>query len=311
MNQKGIVYKTTGLWHTVKNEQNKFIECRIRGKLKIKDYESTNPIAVGDIVYYEEIEDGTGIIYDIEERKNCIIRQSTNLSKQIHIIACNVDQAMLIVSLREPETPIEFIDRFLVSCEIYKVTPIVVFNKVDLYTEEDLNLLDELMETYEKIGYETFWTSVAKKINLDKTINILKNKTTVIAGNSGVGKSSLINAISPNLNIKTDEISKKYKTGKHTTTFAQMYDLSFGGKIIDTPGIKAFGLAFVEKQIIAQNFPEMFNLLGSCRYNNCLHIDEPGCAVKEAFERGEISYTRYKSYVNIILDENSKYRPEF
>lgn len=306
----GKIYKTTGSWHLVHTEYGIF-NCKIRGKLRIKDFDSTNPVAVGDFVEIEPQDKNTGVITNIQDRKNCIIRQSTNLSKQIHLIACNVDQAMLIVTLAEPQTPVEFIDRFLVSCEIYKVQPIIAFNKIDIYTDKELAQMDELLETYDKIGYQTVWISVAKKINLDKIVNILKNKTTAISGNSGVGKSSLINTISPNLNIKVDTISPKYKTGKHTTTYAQMYDLDFGGQIIDTPGIKAFGLAFVEKELIAQNFPEMFAHLGYCKYHNCQHIDEPNCSVKEAYQRGEIAYSRYKSYLNIMLDQDEKYRKDF
>jgi len=305
--KKGVVIKSTGSWHSVRDD-NGIYNCKIRGKLRTEGYKSTNPVAVGDFVNFFIQDDGVGIITDIVERKNCIVRQSTNLSKQTHLIACNLDQAVIIVSLRHPETPLEFIDRFLVSSEAYQIPAVIVFNKTDLYSEVDLQQLNELTELYTGIGYECFNISVKNNDNLELIIELLKDKTSALAGNSGVGKSSLINAISPNLNLKTSDVSNKYKTGKHTTTYAEMFELSFGGFVVDTPGIRAFGTSFIEKEIIAHNFPEMFELLGNCKFHNCQHIDEPGCAVKNAFDEGEIAYTRYKSYISMMLNDDDKYR---
>lgn len=308
-NLRGKVIKSTGSWYIVKHEKE-IINCKIRGKLRTKGFKSTNPVAVGDNVFFFIQKDGTGVITEIAERTNSIVRQSTNLSRQMHLIACNIDQAAIIVSLNSPATPVEFIDRFLVSTEAYNIPAKIIFNKIDLYSEENFKQLEELINTYENIGYECFKTSVTKNKNIDSIINLLKDKTTALSGNSGVGKSSLINLISPNLELKVDEISDKYKTGKHTTTFAEMFELDFGGFIIDTPGIRAFGLSFLEKEDIAHNFPEMFNLLDKCKYYNCMHLDEPNCAVKKAFEEGKIAYTRYKSYINIMLEDDEKHRKD-
>ena len=308
--KKGLVIKVTGSYYLVKIDDEK-VKCKLRGKLRLKDYESTSPVVVGDYVYVELIKEKNACaIVDIAERERCIVRRSQNWSKRVQYLACNIDQAILVVTLTMPETPLEFIDRFLVSATAYDIPAKIVFNKIDLYDEELMKYLHELMDMYEKIGYETLAVSALKKINLDKFKEMLKDKISVLAGNSGVGKSSLINAIDPNLNLKTQDISRKYRTGKHTTTFTAMYELQFGGYIIDTPGIRAFGLAGLSKQDIAHNFPEMFKYLGKCKYYNCLHLDEPGCAVKEAVERGEIPWTRYKSYVHIMLDDNNKYRTE-
>ncbi len=305
----GIVLKSTGSWYTVQ-ENDKIYSCKIRGKLRVKGYKSTNPVAVGDKVKFYLLDDGTGVINEILDRKNCIVRQSTNLSRREHLIACNVDQAVIVVSLKDPATPVEFIDRFLVSTEIYDIPAKIIFNKIDIYGDEENELLEELSETYEKIGYKCFHVSAQTGENLEAVRNLLKDRISALAGNSGVGKSTIVNKISPGLNIKTAEISQKYHTGKHTTTFAQMYKLSFGGYVIDTPGIRAFGLDFVEKDLIAQNFPEMFSLLGKCKYYNCKHIDEPGCAVKQAVEEGKIAFSRYKSYLSIMIENSSKYRSD-
>lgn len=307
--KKGIVYKSTGSWYYVKSE-NEIFQCKIRGKFRTKGYKSTNPIAVGDVVFFYMEDAETGVITDIQERKNSIVRQATNLSRTTHLLASNVDQAVLVVSLNEPETPVEFIDRFLVSCEVYEVPAKIVFNKIDIYEQKHIDLIIELTETYKNIGYECISTSVKDKINLKAVENLLKDKTSALAGNSGVGKSSLINAVSPGLDLKTSEVSIKYKTGKHTTTYTEMFELTFGGYVIDTPGIRAFGTDFIEKELVAQNFPEMYDLLSECKYNNCKHIDEPGCAVKVAFDEGEIAYTRYRSYLNIMLGETGKYRKD-
>ncbi len=305
----GIVTKSAGGKHYVKCDNQQYT-CVIRGKLRTKGYKSTNPTAVGDTVEFYIEHDDFGVITKIVNRKNCIVRQSTNLSKITHLIACNIEQAVIIVSLKNPATPIEFIDRFLVSCETYDIPAKIIFNKIDIYDQKEIDLVQELTEIYEKIGYECISTSVTEKLNLQKVRELLKDKTSALAGNSGVGKSSLINAISPNLDLKTQEISEKHKTGKHTTTFAEMLELDFGGYVIDTPGLRAFGINFIEKEIVAHNFPEMYNLIDNCKYSNCKHIDEPNCAVKEAFETGEISYYRYRSYLSIMLGEEGKYRKD-
>ncbi len=305
-NLSGIVIKSTGSWYSV-NSENKIYKCKIRGKLRTEGFKSTNPVAVGDIVNFF-IQEKVGIITNIQKRKNCIVRQATNLSKKTHVIAANVDQAAIIVSLNSPTTPIEFIDRFLVSAQVYDIPAVIIFNKLDIYSQDDIDLLQELEYTYTNIGYKCIPISVQDDLNINAVKNLVKDKVTVFAGNSGVGKSSLINKICSNFNLKVSDISDKYKTGKHTTTFAEMFEIDFGGYIIDTPGIRAFGVSFMDKVDIAHNFPEMFNLLENCKYYNCKHIDEPGCAVKRAFENGDIAYTRYKSYLSIMLENNEKYR---
>lgn len=308
--KRGLVIKATGKYYVVKIDDEKR-KCVIRGKMRLQDIDSTSPVVVGDYVFVKlDQEKNACIIVDIDKRERCIIRRSQKWSKQKQFLACNIDQAILVVTLIMPKTPLEFIDRFLVAATAYDIPAKLVFNKIDLYSDELMEYLHELMDMYEKIGYETLAVSALKKINLDKFKQMLKDKISVLAGNSGVGKSSLINALDPNLKLKTREISHKYRTGRHTTTFAQMYELQFGGYIIDTPGIRGFGLSNLTKQDIAHNFPEMFKYLGKCKYYNCLHIDEPGCAVKEAVEKGEIPWTRYKSYLDIMLGDDSKYRLE-
>ncbi len=308
--QRGLVIKATGKYYLVKiGEQVR--KCVLRGKMRLKDIDTTSPVVVGDYVFVEEIKEKKAcLIVDVDKREHCIVRKSQKWSKQRQYLACNIDQAVLVVTLIFPETPLEFIDRFLVAATAYDIPAILVFNKIDLYTDGLMDYLNELREMYEKIGYKTLAVSATEKINLEQFKEQLKDKITVLAGNSGVGKSSLINAVDPSLNLKTSQISYKHLTGRHTTTYAQMYELEFGGYIIDTPGIRGFGLAGLSKQDIAHNFPEMFKYLGQCKYYNCLHVDEPGCAVKEAVERGEIPWSRYKSYLDIILDEDNKYRLE-
>ncbi len=306
----GIVVKSTGSWHLVKHN-NKVYSCKIRGKLRTKGYRTTNPVAVGDNVKFIVVDKQTSVITEIINRKNCILRQATNLSKSTHIIACNIDQVFVMATIKSPQTMLEFIDRFLVTAEAYQIPAKIIFNKTDIYNKHDLEKLDEINHIYKKIGYDVFNISVKKNINLDIIKQVLKDKTSLISGNSGVGKSTLLNKISPGLNLKIADISEKYKTGKHTTTYAQMFELFFGGYVIDTPGIKAFGTNFIEKDIIAHNFPEIFTFSQNCKYHNCKHIDEPGCAVKEAFENGSIAFSRYKSYLKMVLDDNNKYRKDF
>ncbi len=308
--KRGLVVKATGKFYTVKVDNEKY-KCTIRGKLRLKDFDTTSPVVVGDYVFIEFNEEKRACsIIDIDQREHCIVRRSQKWSKQKQYLACNIDQAILVVTLIFPETPLEFIDRFLVASSAYDIPAKLVFNKIDLYTDELMEYLEEIMRMYEEIGYETLAVSALEKINLDQFKQMLKGKISVLAGNSGVGKSSLVNAIDPNIKLKTKDISYKHLTGRHTTTFAQMYELQFGGYLIDTPGIRAFGLAGLTKQDIAHNFPEMFKYQGKCKYYNCLHLDEPGCAVKEAVERGEIPWSRYKSYVDIMTGDDSKYRLE-
>ena len=309
--KRGLVLKTTGSWYLVKVGDEK-IKCKIRGKLRLEGFESTSPVVVGDYVLVEVKRDKDAcMIVGIEGRERCIVRRSQNWSKQKQILACNIDQAVLVATLIMPQTPLEFIDRFLVSATTYNIPAVIVFNKLDLYTEELVDYLQEISEMYKKIGYKTLAVSAIEKTNIEEFKKLLKNKISVLAGNSGVGKSSLINAIDPELKIKTQQISYKYLTGRHTTTFTQMYELQFGGYIIDTPGIRAFGLAGLTQQDIAHNFPEMFQYLGKCKYYNCTHIHEPGCAVIEAVEKGEIPLSRYQSYLSIMSDRNEKYRKSF
>lgn len=308
-NLHGKIIKSTGS-HYLISYQDDVIEGRIRGKFRTANIDSTNPVAVGDNVIFSIQEDKTAIISEILERKNNIIRQSTNLSRKRHILASNIDQAILVVSLHKPTTPVEFIDRFLVSCEAYNITAKIIFNKIDIYTAGKEKQHDKLLNTYSKIGYECYSVSIIEKINTENLYELFKDKITVLSGNSGVGKTSLINYISPSYNLKIGEISSKHHTGKHTTTFAEMHKLDFGGYVIDSPGIKAYGLSFLDKKSIYHYFPEIFRVSANCKYNNCQHLNEPECAVKTAFLNGEIAETRFKSYLNIVQEDNNKYRTQ-
>ena len=305
----GIVTKSTGSWYTVKFK-NIRTNCKVRGKLRISGIKATNPIAVGDKVEFERFADGTGLIKNIMPRKNFISRKSTNLSRQSHTIAANIDQAIIIATLIMPVTPLEFIDRFLVTAEIYKIPAKIIFNKIDIYTDELKDYMQKLINTYQNIGYDCFAISAEKEINLVQIKNLLNNNISLFSGNSGVGKSTLINKLSPNLNLQTNEISEYHLTGKHTTTFAEMFDLQSGGAIIDTPGIKGFGMVEMTNEDIAHNFPEIFELLENCKFHNCTHSHEPKCAVRQAVENGEIAYSRYNSYLSLIDDDNTKYRED-
>lgn len=301
---QGVVIKSTGSWYTVLSE-GKIIECRIKGVFRIKDIKTTNPIAVGDNVDFEMEADGRGVIHAIGDRKNYIIRKSINLSKQSHILAANVDQAMLVVTLAFPRTSAGFIDRFLLTAEAYQIPTKIIFNKVDLF-ESDENLMKELnnfIAVYEKIGYACYKVSATEKIDIETLINLTKGKTTLIAGHSGVGKSTLVNAMDSNLDLKVGEISDAHNKGKHTTTFAEMHALAYGGFIIDTPGIKELGLVDMEKEEIGNYFVEMQAMKNECKFNNCIHLNEPKCAVIAAVEKGEIAISRYTSYVGIINGE--------
>lgn len=310
---RGTVYKSTGSWYTVKATDGKFYECRIKGKFRIKGIKSTNPIAVGDLVEFtiEEVGDETvGIISDIDERRNYIIRKSVNLSKQTHIISSNLDQVFLLVTLNNPKTYPIFIDRFLATAEAYDIPVTLLFNKIDTYTLEELGEVKYLAELYRNIGYTCIGISAKTGKNVDKVKELMVDKISMFAGNSGAGKSTLINTIEPTLDIKTAMISEQHLQGQHTTTFAEMFDLSFGGSIIDTPGIKGFGVVDMDKQEIGDYFPEFFALKSECKFNNCLHVDEPNCAVKEALEQDKVSWSRYKSYVQILTGEEENYRTD-
>ncbi len=308
---KGKVYKSTGSWYTVKTEKGTFYECRIKGKFRIRGIKSTNPVAVGDNVEFEleTVGDETvGVISDIEERKNYIIRKSVNLSKQTHIIAVNLDQVFLMVTLNNPKTYTIFIDRFLATAEAYDIPVVLLFNKIDTYSQEELAEIKYLASLYRSIGYTCIGISALTGTHIEEVKELMKDKISLFAGHSGVGKSTLVNALEPTLKLKTAEISDQHMQGQHTTTFAEMYDLSFGARIIDTPGIKGFGVVDMEKEEIGDYFPEFFELKSECKFNNCLHIDEPHCAVKRALDEDKVSWSRYKSYVQMVSGEESAYR---
>ena len=307
----GIVYKSTGSWYTVKTLNGKFYECRIKGRFRLEGIKSTNPIAVGDIVELETKNNTeTGVINRIEDRKNYIVRKSVNLSKQTHIIASNIDQVFLLVTIDNPPTFTSFIDRFLVTTEAYSIKTILLFNKVDTCDDETLLEVKYLASVYRKIGYECIGISATTGKNIDKVKALMLNRVSMFAGHSGVGKSTLVNAIEPSLDLKTKSISTQHMQGQHTTTFAEMFDLSFDAKIIDTPGIKGFGVVNMDKEEVGDYFPEFFALKQDCKFNNCLHLKEPKCAVKEALENDEISYSRYRSYLQILEGEDEHYRTD-
>ena len=309
----GLVYKSTGSWYTVKTELGDTYECRIKGKFRLKDIKSTNPIAVGDYVDFELETDNdqvSGVIHNIHDRSNYIVRKSVNLSKQTHIIASNIDQVFLMITINNPPTLTSFIDRFLVTSKAYSIKTILLFNKIDTYDEEMLNEVKYLAHIYRTIGYECIGVSAVTGKNVDKVKTLMHNKVSMFSGHSGVGKSTLVNAIEPDLNLKTKAISTLHMQGQHTTTFAEMFELSFGGKIIDTPGIKGFGVVDMDKEEVGDYFPEIFKLKQHCKFNNCLHIHEPNCAVKNALDADEIAFSRYRSYVQIVEGEDEHYRTD-
>ncbi|MBC35435.1 MAG: ribosome small subunit-dependent GTPase A [Bacteroidetes bacterium] len=302
---KGIVIKSTGSWYTVKSESGQYIDCKIKGQFRIKGLRTTNPVAIGDHVEFDYLDqEDVGVIRKIEDRQNYIVRKSTKLSKQSHIIASNIDQAFLIVTLMEPRTSTGFMDRFLVTAEAYHIPCTIIFNKIDLYNDEAKELHKATVELYQKIGYKCLEVSAETGLNIDVVANELKGKKTLLAGHSGVGKSTIINKIQPDLDLKTGSISSYHKKGTHTTTFAEMFELDNGGFIIDTPGIKEFGLIDFDKQEVAERFPEMRAMMHDCKYHNCTHIHEPDCAVLQALEDGSISRSRYENYLNIFNDDN-------
>jgi len=310
---KGVVYKSTGSWYTIKSFEGVFYECKIKGKFRIEGIKSTNPIAVGDQVEFEVETKGDetlGIINKIRPRENYIIRKSVNLSKQTHIIAANVDVAFLLVTLNNPPTFTSFIDRFLVTAQAYQIKAVLLFNKMDSYNQEEILEINYLAALYTSIGYECIYISAKTGKNIDKVKQMMLGKVSMFSGHSGVGKSTLVNILEPTLELKTSEISSQHMQGQHTTTFAEMYDLSFGAQIIDTPGIKGFGVVEVDKQELGNYFPEFFELKGQCKFNNCLHLQEPKCAIKQALENDTLSWSRYKSYLQILEREQDHFRKD-
>ena len=305
MPQKGTVLKSTGKWYTVELMDGSVISCRIRGKLRLSGLSTTNPIAVGDrVIVDDEIdEEGKRTISDFEERTNYIVRKSTNLSKQMQILAANVDRAYLLVTLHSPFTHLAFIDRFLVAAESFRIPVTILFNKVDIYGSKDLIELDTVQQTYESIGYPCFRISAENHSNIDWLRNEIAGKQVMISGHSGVGKSTLVNALDPELELRTGEISKAHLQGQHTTTFAEMHKLSGGGYVIDTPGIRAFGIVDLEKEHLSHYFPEMRALIGECKFHNCQHLNEPKCAVKQAVQDGAIPESRYQTYLQLMQED--------
>ena len=303
---KGTVIKTTGSRYLVKSEKGDLLECRLKGKFRIKGIKSTNPIVVGDGVVLEKSDDSYMIIKLID-RKNFIVRKSVNLSKQTHIIASNIDQAILMVTLLNPITTTTFIDRFLVSANAFGVEVVLLFNKTDLYNNENKDNHKELIKVYKKIGYKTISLSVLED-DLSNVKDVMKGKVNLISGHSGVGKSTLINKLQPNLHINTKEVSESYNQGQHTTTFSELHELDFGASIIDTPGIKGFGLVEIDKNEITNLFPEFFALKSKCKFHNCIHLNEPNCKVKDAIMNNEIAESRYFSYLGMIEEEEENYR---
>lgn len=309
---EGQVIKNTGSWYVVQTTDNNIINCKVKGNFRIKGIRTTNPVAVGDFVKLSLTPDGTGFINTILPRKNYIIRRASNLSKESHILAANIDCALLIITLREPTTTTTFIDRFLATAEAYNIPAILVLNKSDIWDDDDKELAEAISYLYKSIGYKVLITSATTNIGIENLREYIKDKITLFAGNSGVGKSSLINALIPGINLKVGEISDIHHTGTHTTTFSEMHRLPCGGKLIDIPGVKGFGTIDFDASEVSHYFPEIFRISSNCKYNNCTHTHEPGCAVLEALANQEISQSRYTSYLSIIDDSNpDKYRKPF
>ena len=309
---RGLVIKNTGSWYVVKTDDGQLVDCKIKGNFRLKGIRSTNPIAVGDHVHIVMNHEGTAFIHEIEDRKNYIIRRASNLSKQSHILAANLDQCMLIVTINYPETSTIFIDRFLATAEAYRIPVSIIFNKTDRYDEDETRYLDELINLYTYIGYPCYKVSALNQTGIEAIRTALTDKVTLLSGNSGVGKSTLINAILPDLEVKTGEISDYHNKGMHTTTFSEMFPLPQGGWIIDTPGIKGFGTFDMEEEEVGHYFKEIFEHSANCKYGNCTHRHEPGCAVRQAVEEHLISESRYSSYLNMLEDKDEgKYRSSY
>lgn len=309
---KGLVIKNTGSWYLVRTDEGKDVECKVKGRFRLQGIRATNPVAVGDRVRISLNREGTGFIEEIEDRKNYIIRRASNLSKQSHILAANLDQCMLIVTVNYPETSTTFIDRFLASAEAYQVPMKLLFNKVDAYDADELRYLDALVALYESIGYPCYRLSAVEGTGVDSVRQLLRGNITLFAGNSGVGKSTLINALLPGAAARVGEISAYHNKGMHTTTFSEMYPVEGGGYVIDTPGVKGFGTFDMEVGEIGHYFPEIFRFSAQCRYGDCTHRNEPGCAVRRAVEEHYVSESRYASYLSMLEDKDeSKYRPAY
>lgn len=309
METRGLVLKSTGKWYLVKNPSGETVRCTIRGSVRLKGVRTTNPVAVGDIVWFEDdAQHNTGVIVRIEPRRNYIIRKSVNLSKETHIIAANIDQAVLVASLAQPVTPQEFIDRFLATAEAYRIPAYVVFNKTDLYGADEKSKLKRWTAIYQSAGYTCFATSILQPNSLAPIKQLITDKTTLFSGNSGVGKSTLLNTIDAALNLRTGEISEYHHAGVHTTTFAELFPLSFGGQVVDTPGLRGFGVVDMDKAEIYHFFPELFRTAAGCRFHNCMHINEPGCAVIDAVASEQIDSGRYRSYLSLYQGDDNRYR---
>jgi len=307
----GTVYKSTGSWYSVKTDEGKFYQCKIKGKLRLENFKSTNPVAVGDRVNFSlehNDEENLGIIQNILERKNYIVRKSVNLSKQSHILASNIDLLVMVITIKDPITTTSFIDRFLVNAEAYSIETLLVFNKYDIYDKEEQNKIDNLVEIYSNIGYKCLLTSTINNFNISKLKEEVTKKTIMFGGHSGVGKTSLINAIDSSLELKVGDISSQHLQGKHTTTYAELFDLDSNTKLIDTPGIKGFGLVNFKKEEISDFFPEFLREKNKCKFSNCLHLNEPNCRIKEMVKKNIISGSRYENYIQILNDENLKHR---
>jgi len=307
----GTVYKSTGSWYSVKTDEGKFYQCKIKGKLRLENFKSTNPVAVGDRVNFSlehNDEENLGIIQNILERKNYIVRKSVNLSKQSHILASNIDLLVMVITIKDPITTTSFIDRFLVNAEAYSIETLLVFNKYDIYDKEEQRKIDTLVKIYSNIGYKCLLTSTVNNFNISKLKEEVTKKTIMFGGHSGVGKTSLINSIDASLELKVGDISSQHLQGKHTTTYAELFDLDSNTKLIDTPGIKGFGLVNFKKEEISDFFPEFLREKNKCKFSNCLHLNEPNCRIKEMVKKNIISGSRYENYIQILNDENLKHR---
>ena len=306
--QTGLVFKSTGSWYTVQLKNGHFLSCRVRGKLKIAGLKSTNPVAVGDhvLVVEDKQHEGTGIIHEVLPRQNVVMRKSVHKTEHSHLIAANIDQAILVVTIKQPKTSLGFIDRFLVSTDAYRIPTSLIINKTDLYNQDDRLKLDEIKAIYEPLDIHCYPVSLKQEEGLEEIDQLLKDKITLLAGHSGTGKSTLLNHLHPEVKQEVNEVSSFANKGVHTTTFAEMFVLPFGGAVIDTPGIKELGLIDIGDHELSDYFPEMRALLGECKFNNCSHTHEPKCAIREAVENGKINPLRYKSYLSMLANEDSR-----